>query len=656
MILFAAQAKTGCQTDAGATHAARQRLLLNQLLYRSWGFMGSLSLPPCGGPLLRWLSVCIPPSGPRVVRNPERERAGLARVDGAPGKTEDVFLYCAFADKKVGGGEDESPSVVVGEVVQVCLVFENPFHVPLSIECLSLSTGAAADEDQEMAFGESLRLIPTCIELPPAQASTAQAHAQCGHDRTPLPAAKNQDGGFVVGEGRCHAFLNAVVVASGNGGGGSRGSESAGQAHGWLCRLKGCRVRLWNVIYDIEACGPAVPSKRVGGGGGRAFGAAGTRANVESCGDVVEPAKTPLYHTLWRLVLATLRACPLELPDDVLAGQVVRCTLLLENTGAVPISVCRIVPFFAFAEAPGAADGGGLERSRAEGDVRNVVVCDTSTLLAALPLAPGMQASVHVWICPPEPWCGKRLASSGTGGREMRVGVQILYGENDKDHYWRCSEWSSTTMVMPGLSLSALCVERGWCGCAHSAVREPQELARLELSGAEILPRFVRNENYGYAEAAEEVVMVHALASPPATSSASDAYANAAVEESWAAAEESTLSLTLTNHTTQPISVLSCGRGGAVVEARSTAQVRMRFERFELATNDNEESVPLDWQPDVGCRALVSCLSGCMCERARRLARAYYSCVCVCVNPGVSMKTSALHGAPPLTVLSYLCW
>jgi hypothetical protein len=57
--------------DAG-TAVAMQRMLLNQLFYRSSVFLGSLSPPTPGGPILRSIYMHLPADGPRIIANPAR--------------------------------------------------------------------------------------------------------------------------------------------------------------------------------------------------------------------------------------------------------------------------------------------------------------------------------------------------------------------------------------------------------------------------------------------------------------------------------------------------------------------------------------------------------------------------------------------------------
>jgi hypothetical protein len=142
----------------------------------------------------------------------------------------------------------------------------------------------------------------------------------------------------------------------------------------------------------------------------------------------------------------------------------------------------------------------------------------------------------------------------------------------------------------------------------------------------EILPSFVTNENYAYAMPAEGVSMV-------------------CLEEPWAEAEESVVHLEIRNGTVYPFKLWCAldidpdfstrhakgsmggrriggegdgGKGGgggegsgwggrrclAVVEGKSSVEVRVRIKRFQLACGDAEEEVARHWLPPVGQRAM----------------------------------------------------
>jgi hypothetical protein len=135
--------------------AQTQRVLVNQMLYKTSAFMCPLSLPRLpgggggGGPILH--SIFIARS--TAIENPETKKKNSGKRNGGAGggggggngrdadagenrvnELNKVFLYCAFAGKEGGGGggspaggaggggvEDAVPLVVEGERVRVCM-------------------------------------------------------------------------------------------------------------------------------------------------------------------------------------------------------------------------------------------------------------------------------------------------------------------------------------------------------------------------------------------------------------------------------------------------------------------------------------------------------------------------------------------------------
>ena len=132
--------------------------------------------------------------------------------------------------------------VCKGECVRVCLVLENPLSVALPIEYLALITQAASsnssvdggkgggggvlgrgghDEGEvcdKVGGHVSLRLIPTCMELPARPATSTHA---------PTHASTHTNGQYPAHRGATYeVYLDAVVLAPEvrGGGGGANGS------------------------------------------------------------------------------------------------------------------------------------------------------------------------------------------------------------------------------------------------------------------------------------------------------------------------------------------------------------------------------------------------------------------------------------------------
>jgi hypothetical protein len=583
------------------------------------------------------------------------------------------------------------PIVVVGEWVRVCLEVENPFHVALPIEFISLISHGVAPSVQgdvdaapgreraERGGGEGvggggagrggggkgggqgtagaahsrLRLIPTCVQLPPRSSAHARTHPRTwpvhgNAVRAAQPSTQALAGEEIryLEEGVYRVFLDAIVMPPT-----SEGDDCTlpGSAHEHLGSLKGCKIRLWNVIYEIASYDvrtstrlskvppPRQPRhalgvpgmQRHGGRGGRGRGVAGV-SSVEL---------TPLYKTLRPLPLLRV-CCTPRLPAVVVEGQVLRATLTLENMGSQTVNVLRLVP--------------GWPDNTV---VYPMLVYNQDDVASAQFLPPGARTEIRLCLLPRLPttpaggWeksergggVGKEGGEEGGAWQVVKMGLAVEYAEGEEDAYWRTSEWFVTMRVLPGLCVRSMCVVAGDClsvsrggerereggGGGGGGAKEGGDNVGGGGGGAvvdEILPGFVTNENYAYAMPAEGVSMV-------------------CLEEPWAEAEESVVHLEIRNGTVYPFKLWCAldidpdfsrrhtkgimggrriggegdrGEGGdggegsgwgggrcvAVVEGKSSVEVRVKIRRFQLACGDAEEEVARDWLPAVGQRAM----------------------------------------------------
>ena len=426
-----------------------------------------------------------------------RQGAKGGRVGGGG---DGVFLYCAFADRSAGKeGGVGVPIVVVGEWVRVCLEVENPFHVALPIEFMALiSQGVAPSvegdvdaapgrERAERGGGEEvggggagegqgtagaahsrLRLIPTCVHLPPRSSAHARTHPRTwpvygNAVRAAQPSTQSLAGEEIryLEEGVYRVFLDAMVMPPT-----SEGDDCTlpGSAHEHLGSLKGCKIRLWNVIYEIasydvrtttrlsKVSPPRQPRHALGVPGMQRHGGRGRGGR--GVAGVSSVKLTPLYKTLRPLPLLRV-CCTPRLPAVVVEGQVLRATLTLENTGSQTVNVLRL--------DPGWPDNTVVDP---------MVVYDQDDVASAQFLPPGARTEIRLCLLPRLPttpaggWeksergggVGKEGGEEGGAWQVVKMGLAVKYAEGEEDAYWRTSEWFVTMRVLPGLCVRSMCV------------------------------------------------------------------------------------------------------------------------------------------------------------------------------------------------------